>query len=110
LTTGAAKPAGRFLASCWRWDRRGTQLGRFNLTCGSLVILGLSLHENPPGRFYPLMPAGVVLDDKGGVLRCPKTGKPSYRAFAKFIDADARERFRERVLAALRELGVECGN
>jgi hypothetical protein len=99
----------RFVASCWRWDRRGTQLGRFNLTCGSLVILGLSLHEKPKGNFFPLMPAGVVLDDKGEILRTCKGGKPSYRAFCKFTDADAKERFRLRALAALQAIGVECG-
>ena len=97
-------------ASDWRPLERNTLRGFVTLTLepSGLVLHDCAVHRKEDREWVGL-PRKPQLDRDGQPRRDTATGKQLYTAVVEIPDRDARARFQEAALAAVRELIGEVG-
>ena len=91
-------------ASDWRPIQRNTLRGFVTLTFepSGLVLHDCAIHKE--GRDWIGLPGKPQIDRDGQPRKDPITGKQLYVAIVEIPDRDARERFQQAALAAVRDL------
>jgi hypothetical protein len=84
---------------------RNTLRGFVTLTLGpsGIVLNDCSVHRTPDGREWIGLPGKPQLD-QGQHRKDPTTGKPLYVPVVEIRGNEARERFQQAALAAVRQL------
>ena len=106
----APQQSARAVIRRWQTFRNaaGTICGFIDVEFASgLIINGCKLMRGSAGRYWVAPPA-VQQRDKDGAIRLDAGGKATWEAVVAFASREARDRFNEAVLAALRQQHPEA--